>query len=54
MHEEPRLNLNKLGKVRENHELICKRLGLKSGEILKNKSKIVVDEDLSMKKGIKR
>lgn len=33
-----RLNLNKLGKVRENHELICKRLGLKSGEILKNKS----------------
>ncbi len=38
----------------ENLELICKRLGLKSGEILKNKSKIVVDEDLAMKKGIKR
>ena len=40
-----KLNLNKLGKVRGNHELICKRLGLKSGEILKNKSKIFVDED---------
>ena len=40
-----KVELNKLGKVRGNHELICKRLGLKSGEILKNKSKIFVDED---------
>lgn len=48
-----KLNLNRYGKSRENHELICKKLGLKAGSLLKTKESDIVHKQ-HKKKGIKR